>query len=240
MVIAIDFRAMTVGACVASLLVGAAALSSAKLASPHQRSGSGNRTATSYRSSRQIFWASQITRFYPVPSKGYTGDYPLCASLVTFCAHRKSPSRSVRRTHHSVFAGVTANSVQTAPPLAYFLTFSVITEVVAPRGETLELCFFRERKEESQCQKRNPPTGHRKGSTTPTSWACGRTVAGAAHHRYPGRELYALRHERHRLPGHPGDRRLQALPPQAAVHHVQDGPAHGAAAPSPPTSWARP
>ena len=28
----------------------------------------------------------------PDPIKGYTGDYPLCASLVTFCAHRKSPA----------------------------------------------------------------------------------------------------------------------------------------------------
>ena len=35
----------------------------------------------------------------PDPSKGYTGDYPLCASLVTFCAHRKLPQRSVRRGH---------------------------------------------------------------------------------------------------------------------------------------------
>ena len=35
----------------------------------------------------------------PVPSKGYTGDYPLCVLLVTFCAHRKLPQRSIRRGH---------------------------------------------------------------------------------------------------------------------------------------------
>ncbi|CAN4034650.1 HTH-type transcriptional regulator sinR, partial [Dysosmobacter welbionis] len=40
-------------------------------------------------------------------------------------------------------------------------------------------------------------------------------------------QLHALRHERHCLPGHSGDRRVQALPPQAAVHHVQDGSADG-------------
>ena len=48
---------------------------------------------------------------------------------------------------------------------------------------------------------------------------------GTAHHRHAGRELYALRHVGHRQPRHPGDRRLQALPPKAAVHHVQNGPA---------------
>ena len=35
----------------------------------------------------------------PVPSKGYTGDYPLCVLLVTFRTNEKSPQRSVRRTH---------------------------------------------------------------------------------------------------------------------------------------------
>ena len=45
---------------------------------------------------------------------------------------------------------------------------------------------------------------------------------------------------RHRLPGHSGDRRLQALPPKAAVHHVQDGPADRRPDQDPPTSWARP
>jgi len=43
---------------------------------------------------------------------------------------------------------------------------------------------------------------------------------GAAHHRHAGRELYALRHVGHRQPRHSGDRRLQALPPEAAVYHV--------------------
>ena len=38
----------------------------------------------------------------PVPTKGYTGDYPLCVLLVTFRTNEKSPQRSVRRTHHSV------------------------------------------------------------------------------------------------------------------------------------------
>ena len=39
------------------------------------------------------------------------------------------------------------------------------------------------------------------------------------------RQLYALRDERHRLARHPGDRRLQAVTPEAAVHDVQNGPA---------------
>ena len=38
----------------------------------------------------------------PVPTKGYTGDYPLCVLLVTFRTNEKSPQRSVRRTHHSI------------------------------------------------------------------------------------------------------------------------------------------
>ena len=37
----------------------------------------------------------------PVPSKGYTGDYPLCVLLVTFRTNEKSPQRSVRRTHRN-------------------------------------------------------------------------------------------------------------------------------------------
>ena len=48
--------------------------------------------------SENLLWHG-TSKVMPVPSKGYTGDYPLCASLVTFCAHRKSPQRSVRRTH---------------------------------------------------------------------------------------------------------------------------------------------
>ena len=32
----------------------------------------------------------------PDPSKGYTGDYPLCVLLVTFRTNEKSPQRSVR------------------------------------------------------------------------------------------------------------------------------------------------
>ena len=51
--------------------------------------------------------------------------------------------------------------------------------------------------------------------------------AGISHHRYAGNQLYALRDERHRLPRAAGDRRLQARPPQAAVHDVRDGPAQG-------------
>ena len=44
---------------------------------------------------------------------------------------------------------------------------------------------------------------------------------------------YAM--SRHRLPGHPGDRRLQALPPEAALHHVSDEPAGRAPVPRAPT-----
>ena len=43
-------------------------------------------------------------------------------------------------------------------------------------------------------------------------------------------ELYALCDERHRLARHPGDRRLQAVTPQAAIHDVQNGPAERRAA----------
>ena len=38
--------------------------------------------------------------------------------------------------------------------------------------------------------------------------------------RHAGRELHALCDERDSLPRHPGDRRLQAVAPEAAVHHV--------------------
>ena len=38
---------------------------------------------------------------------------------------------------------------------------------------------------------------------------------------------YMLRHERHRQPRAARDRRLQTGAPQAAVHHVRDGPAQG-------------
>ena len=63
---------------------------------------------------------------------------------------------------------------------------------------------------------------------------------GAAHYRNPGRKLYALCHERHRFPGHPGNRRLQALSPETAVHHVQDGAFAAGPAPNRPTWWDRP
>ncbi len=52
-------------------------------------------------------------------------------------------------------------------------------------------------------------------------------VIGAAHHRDAGAKLYAVCDERHRLARHSGDRRLQALPPKASVHDVQNGAAHG-------------
>ena len=80
-------------------------------------------------------------------------------------------------------------------------------------------------KQKSQQRKRHGPA---------------RRGAGAAHNRDAGDKLHALRHERHRLPRHTGDRRLQALAPQAAVHHVQDGPADRRAHQVAPTSSARP
>ena len=40
-------------------------------------------------------------KILPAPSKGYTGDYPLCVLLVTFRTNEKSPQRSVRRTHQN-------------------------------------------------------------------------------------------------------------------------------------------
>ena len=46
------------------------------------------------------------------------------------------------------------------------------------------------------------------------------------------RKMHAVCDERYHLPSHPRDRRLQALPQKASVHHVQDGTSrlhHGAA-----------
>ena len=59
----------------------------------------------------------------------------------------------------------------------------------------------------------------------PMCWGCGGRWWSSPSPDTLDEQLYALRHERHRLPGHSGDRRLQALPPEAAVHHVQDGAA---------------
>ncbi len=70
-------------------------------------------------------------------------------------------------------------------------------------------------------------TGKQKAGRPERDGAAGRG-AGAAHHQHAGDQLYALRHDRHRLARHSGDRRLQALPPQAAVHHVRMGLLTGA------------
>ena len=52
---------------------------------------------------------------------------------------------------------------------------------------------------------------------------------GAAHHGDARNQLHARRHEHQRLTRVPRDRRLETLAPQAALHHVQDGPAQGRA-----------
>lgn len=64
--------------------------------------------------------------------------------------------------------------------------------------------------------KKNIDTAHVEGL---------RARCSSSHHRHADRELYALCDERHRLARHPGDRRLQAVTPEAAVHDVQNGPA---------------
>ena len=82
---------------------------------PEQRQRKENGSVLPKESERLLRHGNNKTM--PVPSKGYTGDYPLCASLVTFCADRKSPQRSVRRTHrnHRRFFGEYEKSFRALP-----------------------------------------------------------------------------------------------------------------------------
>ena len=81
---------------------------------------------------------------------------------------------------------------------------------------SLELEKRKTNGKQEENQSGSSQNGQPKRQRTP----CG--GAGTAHHPDLGDQLYALRHERHHQPSHPGDRRLQAQPPEAAVHHVPD------------------
>ncbi len=75
----------------------------------------------------------------PVPSKGYTGDYPLCVLLVTFRTNEKSPQRSVRRTHqnHRRFSGEYEKGDSGPSPPSH-LTIPPPGDIVFPLNATTE------------------------------------------------------------------------------------------------------
>ncbi len=77
--------------------------------------------------SETVLWHGN-NRIIPDPTKGYTGDYPLCVLLVTFRTNEKSPQRSVRGGRSKSFAAFSANTkkgFRSLTPLQIFNAFAL-------------------------------------------------------------------------------------------------------------------
>ena len=140
------------------------------------------------------------------------GDSPLGDSLVTFSSGRKSPGvgGAERPPHRGVQRGrQPPRIVKKLPPgrSARWWEQKRIQEKGRDYGK-------------EKANRSHLPQDRREGLHRAR-----RRGDRSENYRYARKKLYALRDERHRLARDSGNRRLQAFPPQAAVHHVQDGPA---------------